>query len=298
LVSLVYVGGRGVAGFYSDPADDVGKPNTTGTGTGTSAGASKPIGVPAAVGEIKMAGGSSRFHYRRVVDSGRPESEVWRYIVETTRTGVTDRPSSAASSQASRVAVSMKEGMTRLSRDASESRQMAQDLSALIAASPFDGVFFETPGVDATSVSTTPFEFVLVNAPSLARFAESRPDEHAFAEHLDRCPTEQTCCAFDNLGGDARLIAPRSAIGSGVADGRTKRDAKVYSHLASFVRGADEDQIADLWRLSASEYLRVVVQDGRAGGKTWFSTSGLGVAWLHVRLDSDPKYYQYNAFKV
>ena len=242
IVSLFYVGQS--AWLYSDPSDGVSKQNST------------------------MISG--RFHFRRVDDSGRPESEVLRYIVET-KTGD---------------AVSMEQGMVRLSGDAVESMQMAQDLSKIISDSPYDGVFFETPGVDATSVSTTPMEFVLVNAPQLARFAESRPDEAAFAEHLDSCSRrKQTVCSFDNLGGDARLVAPRKTpIGA--------KDAKVYSHLASFVRGATEYQIADLWRLAASEYVRSVHSD-----KTWLSTNGMGVAWLHVRLDSHPKYYQYAPFK-
>jgi hypothetical protein len=29
----------------------------------------------------------------------------------------------------------------------------------------------------------------------------------------------------------------------------------------------------------------------------WLSTSGLGVAWLHVRLDSRPKYYSYAPYR-
>jgi hypothetical protein len=28
----------------------------------------------------------------------------------------------------------------------------------------------------------------------------------------------------------------------------------------------------------------------------WLSTSGLGVAWLHIRLDSTPKYYQHQPY--
>ena len=243
IVSLFYVGQGAL--FYSDPADGISKQNSS------------------MAAEI-----SGRFHFRRV-DSGRPESEVLRYIVET-KTGD---------------AVSMEQGMVRLSGDAVESMQMAQDLSKIISDSPYDGVFFETPGVDVTSVSTTPIEFVLVNAPQLVRFAESHPDEAAFAEHFGSCSREQTVCAFDNLGGDARLVAPRKkSIGA--------KDGKVYSHLASFVRGATEYQIANLWELAASEYLRAVQSE-----KTWFSTNGMGVAWLHVRLDSYPKYYQYAPFK-
>ena len=105
LVSLFYVGQSVL--FFSDPADDVAKQNSS-----------------------MAAKISGRFHFRRV-DSGRPESEVLRYIVETKKGD----------------AVSMKVGMARLSGDAVESMQMAHDLSKIIAESPFDGVFFETPGI-------------------------------------------------------------------------------------------------------------------------------------------------------
>lgn len=32
------------------------------------------------------------------------------------------------------------------------------------------------------------------------------------------------------------------------------------------------------------------------GGTVWLSTSGLGVYWLHFRIDARPKYYQYSEF--
>jgi len=95
------------------------------------------------------------------------------------------------------------------------------NLPALIARSAFDGVFFEMPGVNAATMARMPFEFVLINAPSLAAFAEAHPDVNAFAEH--HCTggghghghgggsgsSSGTCCSFDNLGGDARLIATK-----------------------------------------------------------------------------------------
>jgi hypothetical protein len=34
----------------------------------------------------------------------------------------------------------------------------------------------------------------------------------------------------------------------------------------------------------------------QAGRRFWISTSGLGVPWVHVRLDSYPKYYQYRPY--
>ena len=261
LVSLLYLGHGAL--FYSDPTDDI----TKQTGSGTT----------------KMSSTNESFRYGRV-DSGQSDAEVLRFVMER-------RDAREAESTSHGTSVSMEEGMTILSQDTSESTQMANDISTLISDSAFDGVFFEMPGVDTSTISTMPFEFALVNAPSLARFAESNPDQYAFAEHLGKCEEKQACCAFDNLGGDARLIAPRR-----MSDDRT-RQPKVYSHLAAFVRGADEGQIVDMWQLSASEYLRTVQERRTTGGRTWFSTSGMGVAWLHVRLDSYPKYYQYGPFK-
>ena len=30
----------------------------------------------------------------------------------------------------------------------------------------------------------------------------------------------------------------------------------------------------------------------------WLSTAGMGVYWLHVRVDSRPKYYRYQGYKT
>ena len=200
LVSLLYLGHDAL--FYSDPTDDVRKQPaasaaTTSETTGTST-------------TDNMSSSDKGFVYRRV-DSGQSDAQVLRYIMERRGGHVhVDLPDKQDTS----VSISMEEGMTILSQDTSEAKQMARDISALISNSSFDGVFFEMPGVDSATVSTTPFEFVLVNAPSLAQFAESHPDRYAFEEHLDKCEERQTCCAFDNLGGDARLIAPRMMGGN------------------------------------------------------------------------------------
>ncbi|MGB1216866.1 MAG: DUF6940 family protein [Saprospiraceae bacterium] len=29
----------------------------------------------------------------------------------------------------------------------------------------------------------------------------------------------------------------------------------------------------------------------------WLSTAGLGVYWLHIRMDNRPKYYKHKAYK-
>ena len=66
-----------------------------------------------------------------------------------------------------------------------------------------------------------------------------------------------------------------------------------YGHLAAFVREAPQAQRHTLWQVVGAAL------DERIGVRpTWLSTSGLGVSWLHVRLDSRPKYYQYEPYRV
>ena len=139
--------------------------------------------------------------------------------------------------------------------------------NAALAESPFVAFRWETPGVTASSAAR-PFEFVLLDAPGLAR----RPDRWAFAEHFRDAERVVT---FPNLGGDAVLVVPCPVAGD-----------SAYGHLAAFVREAPEHQRDDLWRAVGEAV------EGRLGVKpVWVSTAGAGVAWLHVRLDDRPKYY-------
>ena len=86
---------------------------------------------------------------------------------------------------------------------------------------------------------------------------------------------------FENLGKDAILVVP-SPLGSEPA----------YSHLAAFIRYAPENQRHLLWRIVGQ-----TVQNEISARPLWVSTAGGGVDWLHVRLDSRPKYYGYAPYK-
>jgi hypothetical protein len=145
--------------------------------------------------------------------------------------------------------------------------------NAILAGAPFSAFRWETPGV-TTSTATRPFEFVLLDEPSLAR----RVDAEAFAEHF-RAKEEAVC--FANLRGDATLIVPCPIA-----------DHSAYGHLAAFVREAPESQRDSLWML-VGEAMSV-----RVGTKPmWLSTAGAGVSWLHVRLDDRPKYYGHEPYR-
>jgi hypothetical protein len=155
-------------------------------------------------------------------------------------------------------------------------------LTESIASAPFHALFWETPPFGPASFRTRAFEFVLINAPALA---SARPDPRPFSAPLARARAAGTAAAtFTNLGGDAILVAPVQR-----ADGSSGECA----HLASFLRTASDTDVAALWRSVGVAVAARAEQDGA----TWVSTSGLGVSWLHVRLDSRPKYYQHRPYR-
>lgn len=136
--------------------------------------------------------------------------------------------------------------------------------------------FWETPPVSRMTLQRN-FEYVLIDAPSLAAEPANRSP---FVSVFSKASAE--VAAFSNLGGDAMLVAP---LPLQVDDD--------YAHLASFVRSAPQRQIDALWRVT-SEALNSLLA---ASATCWVSTSGLGVAWVHIRLDSRPKYYNYAPYK-
>lgn len=147
--------------------------------------------------------------------------------------------------------------------------------SAALADSPWPGLYWECPHLDAAALDR-PFECVLLPASGLAGRAA---DASAFAQYLRRTP--ERAVRFENLGGDAWLIAPAPA---GQAD---------FGHLGAFLREACAADLCALWAALAEHGPSAIEQ-----GYGWFNTAGDGVPWLHLRLDARPKYYQHRAYRA
>jgi hypothetical protein len=144
---------------------------------------------------------------------------------------------------------------------------------AQLAAVPFDAYCLETPPLTKQTLNK-PFECVFVASPALATLeADPRP----FQEHFKG---SRGCVVFDSLGKDALLVAPCPVS-----------DSTCYTHLACFVRSAAKKEAYQLWR-TVAQALDARLDDA----PLWLSTAGLGVAWLHVRLDSRPKYYRHRPY--
>jgi len=189
--------------------------------------------------------------------------------------------------------ISIRSWMTIVSSNSTLGMKAASDLSSLIASSSYASLFFETPGTSWQSSDEDQFEFVIGDKPAL-RLAEGKPNRAAYAEHFKASlekNRENGVCSFANPRGDAILVSPLP---------QSNVDDTVYSHLAVFLRKARKSQVEEFWRLSASRYLEKLKSkhdkwdDGDA--RAWFSTHGTGVFWLHLRLDSRPKYYSYRPF--
>jgi len=152
-----------------------------------------------------------------------------------------------------------------------------REFNTLLASSGFSAFRFEAPVLCSATIHE-PFEFVLIDAPGLCG---RTTDVHTFAQYFT---SDQLVVQFKSLGADATLVVPSPLTSSG-------SDHNCYKHLASFVRGAPTRQIDALW-----EMVGTALQNHN--GTLWFNTEGSGVAWLHIRLDTRPKYYGYTPYKT
>jgi len=143
----------------------------------------------------------------------------------------------------------------------------------ILSASPFTAYRWEHPCVE-TSTTSRPYEFVLVRSESLERAVDS----NAFSSHFD---SESEVTTFSNLGRDAVMVVPCPVA-----------ELEIYGHLAAFVRGAPASQRHELLR-SITRAMNERISDA----PVWLSTAGMGVSWLHVRLDNRPKYYSHEAYR-
>ncbi len=152
----------------------------------------------------------------------------------------------------------------------------------LLSDAPFTAYRWETPPVTAATLNRD-FEFVLLDSPRLVR----APDEMSFTQQFHAKANKETVVVFPNIGMDAMLVVPcpDDQVNQPIA-------AEHYVHLGAFVRHGPPRQVDEFWQ-AVGRSMREHVNDE----PTWLSTAGMGVAWLHVRLDRRPKYYAHRAYR-
>jgi len=139
----------------------------------------------------------------------------------------------------------------------------------------YKAFYWETQPI-TTNRLDNPFEFVVINSTHLVN---KTPEIRPFKAYFD---TPKNVVSFPNLGKNAELIVPTPII-----------EHETYTHLGNFVRLAPPTQIQDFWQGVGEVYEQEISDVPR-----WLSTAGLGVYWLHVRVDTRPKYYRYRPYKT
>lgn len=145
--------------------------------------------------------------------------------------------------------------------------------SNILRKAPYEAFYWEHPPITSDTLEE-PYSFVLVKSTSLEKV---HPEPKTFKEYYHR---DQLVAHFQNLRGDATLISP------------APHSDLSYAHFGRFIRTAPEEQIHAFW-IAVSETTSQVMSNQ----PKWLSTAGNGVYWLHVRLDSWPKYYRYTPFR-
>jgi hypothetical protein len=192
---------------------------------------------------------------------------MWTHHVESIRLGCVQR----ATLSSNGTPLSFGEALRLLDRDAS----FREYLTQLLAGSTNAAFRWETPPISETNLDR-PFEFVLTNDPNL----DTRPEPRAFASYFAGSNANAAVLAIPNLSKTATLVVPRQLD-----------EAATYTHFARFLRSAPSHQAHALWRCVAE-----TAQHQLSAVPQWISTAGGGVAWLHVRIENEPKYYSYRPY--
>ena len=146
----------------------------------------------------------------------------------------------------------------------------------LLCDNDLDAFFWEMPPITIDTLDK-PFECIINSAQTLV---SAQADVSTFNTYFD---SGDDVVSFTNLINDALLVAPTPL--PTISPGS-------YTHLASFMRQAPEQQQHHLLQKLAE-----AIQNSLSDRPLWVSTSGLGVYWLHVRLDRYPKYYTFAPYR-
>ena len=144
----------------------------------------------------------------------------------------------------------------------------------LLTELPFSAVYWEHPPVTTTTIESLDYEFSVRPASRLATF---KADPSRYQAYFTTAPI----VSFLSLGKDCQLVVP------GPHDMTTN-----YTHLLTFLRTASAEQKAAFWQ-AISQHL----QGRLSAAPLYLSTHGMGVPWLHVRLDERPKYYSNHMYR-
>lgn len=165
------------------------------------------------------------------------------------------------------------------------------------------GYFFETPPITYNTYQYIPFEFMLIPADELAYVgANFNPFSKKFSkscqldssDHSNRNKHGRKVVSFSNINNDSTLVVPCPVYIENTSSATSS--FQDFAHISRFMKNADKILIRETLKRLASETMKVLTE--HPNDKFWVSTSGLGVSWIHFRIDSRPKYYNWEEYKT
>ena len=98
--------------------------------------------------------------------------------------------------------------------------------------------------------------------------------------------------SFPSLGKDAKLVVPTpTKSGNWINNNKERFD---YKNISQFTKNAPLKKQYNFWQEVANELEKSL--DNSENTPKWLSTHGLGIHYLHVRIDSRPKYYSWSEY--
>ncbi|KAF0497381.1 toll/interleukin-1 receptor domain-containing protein [Gigaspora margarita] len=143
------------------------------------------------------------------------------------------------------------------------------------ATNELSAYFWECPPV-SKETTNKPFEFVVTKSDTLSYIKQ---DYSSFKKKITKCLNKDVC-SFANLGKDATLIVPMPCHNLD------------YKNLSNFTMNAPKEQQINFWQEVANK----LTESLEISTPKWLSTNGLGVHYLHIRIDNNPKYYSWNEY--
>lgn len=146
----------------------------------------------------------------------------------------------------------------------------------------FDFYFFEVKPIKYHCIHNESFEFV-VSYPSVPFLGSA--DYSCFKEY-GIVKNDNSIIHFHNKSGDCLLICPTY---------NCNYEKKNYAHIGLFMKSKNNEQKIQLIQTMLITYYNQLKETPNKF--KWLSTHGLGVPWLHVRIDNSPKYIAFEEYR-
>lgn len=124
------------------------------------------------------------------------------------------------------------------------------------------------------SIKTGKFRFNVID--KTKKLSKMKQDTKTYKKYFKN---RKDVAVFMNLTNDAKLIVPKYL---------KNISRRTYLNISTFSRNAPIKQQIHLWE----EVFKQLKKCHKNNKDCYLNTHGLGIGWLHIRIDEVPKYYR------